>query len=185
MLDPIGTATITTERLILRPFTREDADVTFRNWAGDERVQKLYGEPTYPTKEDVEELLAGYIRRYAQGDYYRWVIDEKAGARSVGQIAFFLVDTKNHFAEIEYCIGVDFQGKGYATEATRAVIEYGFQKMGLNKVQICHNARNPRSKRVIEKCGFTYEGTLRDYFLMDGEYVDRLYYSILAREFAT
>jgi len=185
MFEHVGSGTIDTERLVLRPFDRGDVDATFRNWAGDERVQKLYGEPVYPTREAVSELLDGYMRRYEQGDYYRWVIDEKNGARSIGQIAFFLVDPKNHFAEIEYCIGVEFQGKGYATEATRAVIEYGFQKMGLNKVQICHNARNPRSKRVIEKCGFTHEGTLRDYFYMDGDFVDRLYYSILAREFTS
>jgi [ribosomal protein S5]-alanine N-acetyltransferase len=183
MFEHVGSATMDTERLVLRPFDGDDVDATLRNWAGDERVQKPYGEPVYPTREAVSELLAGYIQRYDKGDYYRWVIDEKNGARSIGQIAFFLVDTKNHFAEIEYCIGVEFQDKGYATEATRAVIEYGFQTMGLNKVQICHNARNPRSKRVIEKCGFTHEGTLRDYFLMDGEFVDRLYYSILAREF--
>ncbi len=96
-----------------------------------------------------------------------------------------MVDSKNHFAEIEYCIGSDFQCKGFATEATKAVIAYGFDRMNLHKVQICTKIINAPSKRVIEKCGFVYEGTLRDYFYMNGEYVGRLYFSILRNEFET
>lgn len=74
----------------------------------------------------------------------------------IGQIAYFLVDNKNHFAEIEYCIGSAFQCKAFATEATKAVIAYGFENINLHKVQICTKTINMPSKRVIEKCGFTY-----------------------------
>ena len=94
-----------------------------------------------------------------------------------------LVDSKNHFAEIEYCIGSAFQCKGLATEATKAVIKYGFERMNLHKVQICTKTINKPSQRVIEKCGFIYEGTLRDYFFMDNQYVGRMDYSLLRSEF--
>ena len=77
----------------------------------------------------------------------------------------------------------EFQGKGYATEMTKAVIAFGFEKINLHKVQICTKTINAPSKRVIEKCGFNYEGTLRDYFFMDGKYVGRLYFSILRSEY--
>ena len=93
------------------------------------------------------------------------------------------MDSKNHFAEIEYCIGSDFQCKGYATEATKAVIKYGFDKINLHKVQICTKTINKASKRVIEKCGFTYEGTLRDYFFFNVDYVGRLFFSMLRSEY--
>ncbi|MBR3463836.1 MAG: GNAT family N-acetyltransferase, partial [Clostridiales bacterium] len=73
--------------------------------------------------------------------------------------------------------------KGYATEATKALIKYGFEQIGLHKVQICVRPSNTPSKRVIEKCGFTFEGTLRDYFYIDGKYEGRMYYSILKDEF--
>ena len=53
----------------------------------------------------------------------------------------------------------------------------------LHKIQICTKTINAPSKRVIEKCGFTYEGTLRDFFYMNGEYIGRLYYSMLKSEF--
>jgi ribosomal-protein-alanine N-acetyltransferase len=184
MLTHIGTQTIETERLILRRFEYTDDEAMLKYWIADEKIQSLYSEPIYTTKEAVKELLDKYIGSYEREDYYRWAIIEKDSMECIGQIAYFLVDNKNHFAEIEYCIGSSFQCKGYATEATKAVIRYGFEKINLHKVQICTKEINAASKRVIEKCGFIYEGTLRDYFYMDGEYTGRLYFSMLRNEFA-
>lgn len=183
MLTHIGTKIIETERLILRRFEYADDDAMLKNWVADEKIQSLYSEPVYSTKAEVKGLLDKYIGSYEREDYYRWAVIEKASGECIGQIAYFLVDSKNHFAEIEYCIGSAFQCKGYATEATKAVIDYGFNEMNLHKVQICTKTINAPSKRVIEKCGFTYEGTLRDYFYMNGEYVGRHYFSILRSEY--
>lgn len=183
MLTHTGTNTIETERLVLRRFRYTDDDAMLKYWVADEKIQSLYSEPVYSTKDEVKGLLDKYIGSYEREDYYRWAITEKGSDECIGQIAFFLVDNKNHFAEIEYCVGSSFQCKGYATEATRALITYGFEKMNLHKVQICTKTINVPSKRVIEKCGFTYEGTLRDYFCMDGVYVGRLYFSILREEY--
>lgn len=183
MLTHIGTNTIETDRLVLRKFEYSDDDAMLKNWIADEKIQSLYSEPTYETKEAVKELLTKYITSYEKEDYYRWAVILKETGECIGQIAYFLVDSKNHFAEIEYCIGSAFQCRGYATEATKEVIKYGFEKINLHKVQICTKTINVPSKRVIEKCGFTYEGTLRDYFYMNGEYVGRLYFSILRNEY--
>lgn len=183
MLTHVSTQAIETERLILRRFEYSDSTSMLRNWIADEKIQSLYSEPTYETEEAVTELLTKYITSYEKEDYYRWAVILKETGECIGQIAYFLVDSKNHFAEIEYCIGSAFQCRGYATEATKAVIKYGFEKMNLHKVQICTKTINIPSKRVIEKCGFTYEGTLRDYFYMNGEYVGRLYFSILRSEY--
>ncbi len=183
MLTHIGTNTIETERLILRRFQYTDDDSMLKNWIADEKIQSMYSEPVYSTKETVKALLDQYIGSYEKNDYYRWAIIEKNAAECIGQIAYFLVDSKNHFAEIEYCIGSDFQCKGFATEATKAIIAYGFDRINLHKVQICTKTINNPSKRVIEKCGFTYEGILRDYFYMDGDYVGRLYFSMLRSEY--
>ncbi len=183
MLTHIGTNKIETERLILRRFEYSDDTAMLTYWVADEKIQSLYSEPVYSTKEAVRELLDKYIGSYERNDYYRWAIIEKNSGECIGQIAYFLVDSKNHFAEIEYCIGSEFQCRGFATEATKAVIRYGFDKINLHKVQICTKTINKPSKRVIEKCGFTYEGTFRDYFYMNGEYVGRLYFSILRNEY--
>lgn len=183
MLTHVGTQTIETNRLILRPFAHTDSVSMLKNWIADERVQFMYAEPVYTTEPEVKELLDKYIGSYEKEDYYRWAIMEKESGECIGQIAYFLVDSKNHFAEIEYCIGVAFQRKGYATEAAKAVIHYGFEQIRLHKVQICVRPNNTPSKQVIEKCGFTYEGTLRDYFYMNGGYEGRMYYSILREEY--
>ena len=138
MLTHIGTNTIETGRLILRRFEYTDDDAMLKYWVADEKIQSLYSEPVYSTKDEVKGLLDKYIGSYERNDYYRW-----------------------------------------------AVVAYGFDRMNLHKVQICTKIINAPSKRVIEKCGFVYEGTLRDYFYMNGEYVGRLYFSILRNEFET
>ncbi|MGN1225282.1 MAG: GNAT family N-acetyltransferase [Ruminococcus sp.] len=182
-MNHIGTQKIETQNLILRQFTYDDDSAMLKNWIADENIQSMYSEPTYTTKEAVDALLNQYMDSYQSDDYYRWAIISKENEECIGQIAYFLVDTKNNFAEIEYCIGSAFQCRGFATEATKAVIDYGFSKIKLHKVQICHKSVNIPSKRVIEKCGFHYDGTLRDYFYMNSVYVDRLYYSILEHEY--
>lgn len=183
MLTHVGTAKIETERLILRRFRYTDDDNMLKYWISDPEIQSLYSEPVYSTKQEVKKLLDKYISSYEKNNFYRWAIIFKETDECIGQIAYFLVDNNNHFAEIEYCIGSVFQRKGLATEATKAVIQYGFDKMNLHKVQICHKSINIPSRKVIEKCGLNYEGTLRDFFYEDGKYIDRLYYSILKDEF--
>ena len=179
----IGTRSIETERLILRKFKTEDCEKVFNNWAGDSEVQNLYCEPVYKSLGEVNELLARYINGYKDLNYYRWAIILKENNECIGQIAYFLVDTDNHFAEVEYCIGKKYQNKGFASEACMSVIKYGFDEIKLNKVQICHKPDNEASKKVILKCGLYYDGNLRQYFYNNGKYEDRLYYSLLKNEF--
>jgi len=178
-----GTQTITTDRLILRRFTLADAESVRRNWAGDEQVQNDYGEPAYETPKAARELLERYINAYEKSEIYRWGIFLKnENDNCIGQAAFFIVDSKNEFCEIEYCIGRDYQNKGYTTEAVKAIKAYGFDTVGFNRIQVSCRHVNIPSKRVIEKCGFTYEGTLRRFFNHLGEFHDRLYYSMLSDE---
>ena len=180
MLKETYTENIETERLLLRKFEYTDEDSMLRNWIADPEVQHNYGEPVYSTSEEVRAFMDKIMEGYSRPHYYKWAVIEKDSRECVGLIAYFLVDVKNEFAEIEYCIGTAFQGKGYATEACKAVIRYGFDVIGLHKVQICARPSNAPSRKVIEKCGFEYEGMLRDYFHMaDGTFESRMYFSIL------
>ncbi len=176
---PCGTAQIETERLILRAFRYDDADSMLNNWISDDEAQKMYGEPSYKTTEELMPLLDKYIGRNQSGYYYRWAVILRETGECIGQVAYFFVDARNRLAEIEYCIGTAFQSKGYAVEATKAVINYGFERIGLNKIQICVRPSNIASVKVIEKCGFTQEGFLRNHLYREGTYEDRMYYSML------
>ena len=182
MLTNCGTETIETERLLLRRFELGDTEAVLKNWASDEKIQALYSEPTYNTYDEVYNLLLNYITRYVEKDYYRWAIVEKESNQCIGQFAIFSVDNKNHFGELEYCIGSAFQKKGYCTEATKTVLRFAFEKINVHKIQICHKEGNVASQKVILNCGCVYEGMLRDYFYINGQYVGRLYYSLLASE---
>ena len=182
-LEHIGTKTINTERLILRQFKYEDDDDMLSYWISDPKIQSLYSEPIYSTKYEVRELLDKYIYYYKRNDYYRWAIIEEKSGICIGQIAIFYVDNKNHFCEIEYALGSLFHKKGYATEAVSSILDFCFNRVNFHKVQVCHKEGNLASQGVIKKCKFTYEGTLRDFFYIDGKYVDRLYYSMLKDEY--
>ena len=146
-----GTQTIETERLILRRFSERDADDRLQNWAADPRVQHEYGEPVYETAEAVRGLLAQYLAGYAQPDFYRWAVIERSSGQNIGMIAFCKVWEDCAAAEIEYCIGADFWGHGYAGEALAAVIADTFANTGFCRLEAYHRAANPKSGRVLEK----------------------------------
>ena len=183
MVTHVGTQMIETERLILRRFEYSDIDSMLRNWIADEETQGGYGEPYYPTPEAVRDLFdTKYIISYVKNDYYRWAVIEKETLECIGQIAFFRMDTANRHGEIEYVIGPAFQGEGYATEMTKAVIAFGFDQIHLHRIEIDCRTENKASQRVIEKCGLKYEGVFRDFFWRRDHYEGRQVFSILERE---
>ena len=82
-------------------------------------------------------------------------------------------------AELGYWIGVPFWNRGYATEAAEAVMRFGFDELGLNRIQAGHFARNPASGRVMEKLGMTLEAVRREHVLKDDELEDLVLYAVL------
>jgi len=182
MVNNTGTIALETDRLLLRQFQYADSDDMLKYWISDEKIQSMYSEPTYKTQEELRPLLDKYISGYQKEDYYRWAIVEKGSDLCIGQIALFFVSTANECCEMEYCLGSDFHRKGYMTEAVNRILQFCFEDVNFHRVQVSHNSLNRASKGVIDKCGFVYEGTFRDYFCMNDEYVSRLYYSMLKGE---
>ena len=182
MLIHCGTKEMETDRLYLRPFKYSDDNDMLKYWISDPEIQLPLSEPIYSTKEEVKELLDKYIESYQKADYYRWAVVKKESLECIGQVAIFLVNEKNHWCEIEYCIGSQFHRKGFAYEAINAIMDFAFAEVNFHKMQVCHKDYNVASKAIIRKCGFEYEGALRDYFYMDGKYVTRCFYSMLKSE---
>lgn len=178
----IQTLPLETNRLYLRPFQLEDAADVFQNWASDPLVQPLYREPVYETLGEVQDMLHRYLTQCDEKSACRWAICAKENGHCMGQISYYLIDAVNNWAELEYCLGRAFQKNGYMAEAVQCIIRYGFDVIGLHRIQIAHMETNDASRRVIEKCGFHYEGTRRDAFQTASGYVNVLYYSILASE---
>lgn len=146
-----GTKTIATTRLLLRPFTINDCEQAFLNWASNPNIQTEYGEPVYSDIHQVTQLLTSWIERYTNEDFYRWAIIEKVSNQNIGQIAFCKVYSDCNTAEIEYCIGESFWGRGYAGEALVAIIDYTFKNTDFIRLEAFCREANKKSNRVLEK----------------------------------
>lgn len=181
MLTHIGTQEIKTERLILRRFTHDDAKAMFETWANDERVTKFLTWEPHGNIETTQYIVDLWVKDYEKSDWYQWAIE--LDGRIIGSIGVVEIDERSERAEIGYCIGFDFWGKGYMSEATGAVIDFLFKEVNFNKIIIEHATKNPASGRVAQKCGLTSEGVKRQHFKSaDGEFLDIASYSILRKD---
>ncbi len=184
MLNHKGTKTIETNRLILRRFESGDAEPMFRNWASDREVPKYLTWNAHRSLSETEAMVNSWTAEYNELSRYNWVIVLKELGEPVGSIDVARIFDNIAAAEIGYCIGRPWQNKGIMTEAFSAVIKYLFEEIGFLRIQAEYAAPNAASGRVMQKCGLTYEGTLRRYFRStSGELLDLCCYSILKEEY--
>ena len=156
-----GTQTIETQRLILRRFTVEDAPAMYKNWASDPEVTRYLTWPTHGSADISRAVLSDWIPRYADGAYFNWAIVWKATGRAIGNISVVTLIEDICAAELGYCLSRAYWGRGIMPEALKAVIDYLFNSVQLNRIAACHDVNNPKSGRVMEKAGMKREGILR------------------------
>lgn len=181
MITHKGTQTIHTERLILRKFTLDDAQEMFENWANDERVTRYLTWCPHESAEATKQLLEIWCASYENLNTYNWVMEYES--TPIGNISVVLLSEKSEYAVLGYCMGYAYWNKGFMTEAVKAVIDFLFSKVGVNRVEISHAVKNPASGRVAQKCGLTFEGTKREHFKTPNEeFLDISYYGIIRSE---
>ena len=185
MLSHKGTQTLETERLILRRAIPEDAEPMLRNWASDSKVTKYLTWPTYTAISTAEAILKEWISNYSQRNFYQWMIVLKELEAPIGSISVVRLNDSVAEAEIGYCIGSNWWHRGYMTEALRAVIEYLFVEVGINRITARHDINNPNSGKVMKKCGMKYEGTARSSDRNNQGICDTASYAILRSEWKT
>ena len=173
--------TIQTKRLTLRPWSMSDAKDLYE-YAKNPNVGPHGGWKPHESIEESAEI----IETLFLGRYKCWAMVDNYGGKVIGSIAFERDSKRDKIncMELGYALSEDYWGRGLMTEAARAVICYGFDKMGLDMISIYRNPSNSRSGRVIAKCGFVYEGTLRKaYKAYNGEIRDVACYSMTRDEF--
>lgn len=168
--------TIETVRLILRAWTMEDAPDLY-DYAKSPLVGPAAG---WKPHESIEETRA-YLTASIPEDQ-TWAIVPKATGRAIGSIG--LHKTRNPKArEIGYVLHPSEWGKGYMTEAVKAVLLFAFEILDMEIVRVGHFPDNVRSRNVIQRCGFRYEGMLRrSYPIYDGTVMDECCYSMTREE---
>ena len=163
----------------LRPVRESDAaalhavDVESRRLTGSHReIDLAEAQSWYRTRGSHEDRLDLAIVPHETGEW-------------AGEAVINDYDPDNHSANFRIILGGPWAyGRGWGSEAARLIIAYAFEHGGLHRVGLGVFDFNPRARRVYEKIGFRYEGTLRDSLLWDGEYVDEHLMSILAPEWA-
>lgn len=178
-----GTKQLMTERLILRKFVIDDADAMYANWAGEDKVTKFLTWPTHADTEVTRAVLGGWVKRYEEPDCYNWGIELKSTGDLIGSISVVAIKEKVSSAELGYCMGTKWWGRGIMPEAGRAVMKYLFEEVGCNRICAAHAKTNPKSGRVMQKIGMTYEGTWRQDYLLKQGVTDKVWYSILRDEY--
>ncbi len=157
----LGTVTLETERLILRRYVPDDAEDAFKNWTNSETVTKYMTWPPHGTLDVTRGYIQYCIDGYKNADNYNWVIEYKENGQAIGSISVVRLVEEIACAEIGYCLSEKYWGKGIMPEALGRVIAFLFREVGVNRIQATHDTNNPKSGRVMEKCGLQYEGTLR------------------------
>lgn len=178
MLNHKGTKELCTDRLLLRKYRLSDAEQMFENYAGDERVTKYLSWKAYSNSSDIIPFLEMSIKDYEKPSTYHWAIEYEG--RMIGSISVMSVDELRNNCEVGYCIGYDYWNKGITSEALAAVIAFLFEEVGMHRIVAKHDGENPASGEVMKKCGMTYEGRFKEYYLRhDGTYSDACVYGIV------
>jgi RimJ/RimL family protein N-acetyltransferase len=170
--------TLTGELVILRPMDERDYDA-LKAAMDDPEVIRFTGSH----EEISDERARQWIRtRSEQPDRMDLAIVDKASGLVVGETALNQWSPHDESCNFRILIGPRGQGRGLGTEATRLIVGYGFEQLGLHRIELGVFAFNPRAQRAYEKAGFVVEGVQRDALKWDGEWVDSIVMSMLAPE---
>ncbi len=166
---------IKTDRLLLRPLRIEDADDMFEYTSNPKSNCFLTWEVHTSVKQDVK-FIENALRKEKNGNIF-WGIVLADNEKLIGCSRIYDISDKHKRCEISYIINPDYSGKGYATEALNALIDWAFKDLHMNRVQALCLEENKTSEQVMKKARMTCEGTLRNYAVLrdDKSYSMKIY----------
>ena len=163
----------------------EEKDISgFIKISADWDVMRYYGEGggVCKTLDDAEKQI-DWCRRSFQENAGRWIITEKDKDEYIGDIGFSEFVKQHKRADIGYRLMKQYWGRGIVSSFLGQLVEWGFSDLGYNRIEAQVDVRNIGSKRVLQKCGFTTEGVLREYEFEHGGYVDLEICSVLRKDY--
>ncbi|MBQ7335289.1 MAG: GNAT family N-acetyltransferase [Clostridia bacterium] len=172
---------LATERLTLRKMMVLDTQDMYEYAARPEVTKYLTWQP-HPDRDFTREYLEYLGNRYAAGMFYDWAIVYDEENKMIGTCGFTSFQCAHDSAEIGYVLNPEYWGKGLAAEAVRCVIKFGFERLGLHRIEARFIEGNDRSRHLMEKVGMTFEGIHREGMLVKGNYVNVGVCAILASD---
>jgi ribosomal-protein-alanine N-acetyltransferase len=168
-----------TERLILRPPTLADAPAIQKIVNHPEIAQMTLNIP-YPYPDDGAVTWIEAITN-SESQHYTFLLELKENGQVIGSAGLH-PHPRFSRAEIGYWLGLDYWNKGYMSEAVCAILGFGFETLGLERIEAGHFPENPASGRVMEKAGMRYECTLRSYVQKGDKNYDIVFYGMLRED---
>ncbi len=150
------TPTLNTDRLLLRPFTEDDALAVFEGWESDPEIAKYMFWTSHNDIEKTKEWLSFEISQIEKDDWYRFALVLKETGALIGTVLIYYEEEVECW-EIGYNLGKRYWGKGYATEAMSRVIEFAVEEIHISEIVGRYAKENPASGNVMKKLGFQYE----------------------------
>jgi RimJ/RimL family protein N-acetyltransferase len=173
--------TLTSDRLVLRPFEPTDAPAV-QAIAGAREIADTTLSIPHPYPDGAAAAWIGTHRAAWQaGTAVTYAITRRDAGALVGAIGLS-IDAAHASAEMGYWVAVPHWNQGYCTEAVRRLMDFAFGPLRLHRIQARHLTRNPGSGRVMQKLGMRLEGVSRDAVLKWGQFEDLALYAILASE---
>lgn len=168
---------IQTERLILRNISLGDVEDMYE-YAKTSLVGPTAGWKPHSSMFETKAIIASFISNQQRGDLGVWAVVLKESGKMIGTIELYNYVPK-FFAELGYSFNPNYWGNGYATEAAKAVVDYGFNALRLRRIEAGTFETNIQSIRVCEKVGFTKEGILKNSYLRyDGVIFNKVIFGI-------
>ncbi len=172
---------LNTERLLLRRMLIGDC-YDMHEYASNAAVTRYLTWSPHPDLEYTKEYLQYIANHYKLGDFYDWAVILREENKMIGTCGFTRFHTQHDCGEVGYVINPAYRGRGIACEALQAVMDFGFRKLGLHRIEAKYIDGNDASRRVMEKVGMTFEGIRRGEMLIKGSYRDIGVCSILRED---
>lgn len=169
-----------TDRLLLRAYEKEDASQA-QVLAGDKDVAETTFLPHPYTLEMAENWISTHPELIQNGEAFPFAVVLKEEDRLIGTMTL-RVDKLHNKGELAYWVGKDYWNLGYATEAAKKVIEFGFEEQNLNRIWAPVMSKNTASGKLMQKVGLKYEGTLKQDIIRWDEYQDVDVYGLLKED---
>lgn len=174
--------TLETERLLLRKISKRDIRDIFE-YSNDPRTSKfLMWYPHYSIR-DTKRQVRAILKRYKKGNLYEYAVVLKSSGKMIGTCGFTKIEPLDDKAEIGYVINPRFWEKGLATEAVKKIIAYGFEELGLERIEARFIEGNVRSFALMERVKMTLEGFIRHGIKSKGKFHNVGVCSILSDEY--
>lgn len=171
---------LSTPRLIMRDLKLSDLDDLYE-YASDPEIDHHVPWEHYKNIEEARTNLKEYIEEYEKDGLGAWGIEHRADKKLIGIINTSIPHRINRRVEVGYTIARKYWGQGLATEALQAVIQFGFEKMDLVRIEAVVLPENTASAKVLLKAGMQFEGLLRNYQVWKGKPCDLQMYAVVRK----